>query len=157
MIAGVGDQRCWVLGVGCWVLGGWSSSLISKIWRTVMNSEHWLVKYKICIITTAWRQRNSKHFLIWWFLANIFHFCKILWCDAWCDFFLCRHCLSRQQKRCRQRKSRFARKNLHFRREYWVNLWESTQYINWCYALRAFNQVPILFRRYIHYTELGRS
>jgi hypothetical protein len=23
------------------VLGGWSSSLISKIWRTVMNSGHW--------------------------------------------------------------------------------------------------------------------
>jgi hypothetical protein len=29
-----------------------------------MNSEHWLIKFKICIITTAWRQRNSKHFLI---------------------------------------------------------------------------------------------
>jgi hypothetical protein len=35
---------------------------------------------------------------------------------------------------------------------------ESTQYINFCYALRAFNQVPILFRQYIHCTELvGRS
>jgi hypothetical protein len=44
---------------------GWSSSLISNIWRTVMNSGHWLVQFKICIITTAWRQRNSKHFLIW--------------------------------------------------------------------------------------------
>jgi hypothetical protein len=40
----------------------------------------------------------------------------------------------------------------HFRRKYWVNLWESTQYINLCYASRAFNQVPILCRRYIHYT-----
>jgi hypothetical protein len=49
-----------------WVTNdGWSSSLISKIWRTVMNSEHWLVQFKISIITTAWRQRNSKHFLIW--------------------------------------------------------------------------------------------
>ena len=25
------------------------------------------------------------------------------------------------------------------------------------YNLRALNQVPILFRRYIHYIELGRS
>jgi hypothetical protein len=52
-------------------LSGWSSSLISKIWRTVMNSKHWLVKFKICIITTAWRQRNSKHFLIssWWVIS----------------------------------------------------------------------------------------
>jgi hypothetical protein len=50
-----------------WVTNrGWSSSLISNIWRTVMNSGHWLVQFKICIITTAWRQRNSKHFLIWW-------------------------------------------------------------------------------------------
>jgi hypothetical protein len=46
----------------------------------------------------------------------------------------------------------------HFRRVlYWVNLWDSTQYINWCYALRAFNQVPILVWRYIHCTELGSS
>jgi hypothetical protein len=66
-------SRAWVTN------GGWSSSLISKIWQTVMNSEHWLVQFKICIITTAWRQRNSKHFLIWWFLANKFHFCKISW------------------------------------------------------------------------------
>jgi hypothetical protein len=64
------------------VLGGWSSSLISKIWRTVMNSGHWLVQFKVCIITTAWRQRNSKHFLIWWlinFLQIYFifaRFCK---------------------------------------------------------------------------------
>jgi hypothetical protein len=64
-------SRAWVTnGVG--VLSGWSSSLISKIWRTVMNSDHWLVKFKICIITTVWRQRNSNHFLIWWFLANIY-------------------------------------------------------------------------------------
>jgi hypothetical protein len=55
---------------------GWSSSLISKIWRTVMSSGQWLVQFKVCIITTAWRQRNSKHFLIWSFLANIFHFCS---------------------------------------------------------------------------------
>jgi hypothetical protein len=63
-------SRAWVTN------GGWSSSLISKIRRTVMNSEHWLVKFKICSIATAWRQRNSKHFLIWWFLANIFHFTR---------------------------------------------------------------------------------
>jgi hypothetical protein len=74
------SSRAWVTNdVG--VLGVWSSSLISKIWRTVMNSGHWLVQFKVCIITTAWRQRNSKHFLIWWmmidkFLANIFHFCS---------------------------------------------------------------------------------
>jgi hypothetical protein len=61
---------------------GWSSSLISKIWRTVMNSGHWLVQFKVYIITTAWRQRNSKHFLIWWlinFLQIYFifaRFCK---------------------------------------------------------------------------------
>ena len=39
-----------------WVTNrGWSSSLISKIWRTVMNSEHCmrLVQFKVCIITTA--------------------------------------------------------------------------------------------------------
>jgi hypothetical protein len=29
-----------------------------------MNSEHWLVKFKICIITTAWRQRKAN---ISWF------------------------------------------------------------------------------------------
>jgi hypothetical protein len=52
-------SRAWV------TVRGWSSSLISKIWRTVMNSGHWLVQFKVCIITTAWRQRNSKHFLIW--------------------------------------------------------------------------------------------
>jgi hypothetical protein len=33
--------------------GGWSSSLISKIWRTVMNGGHWLVQFKVCIITTV--------------------------------------------------------------------------------------------------------
>jgi hypothetical protein len=60
--------------------GGWSSSLISKTWRTVMNSEHWLVKFKICIITTAWRQRNSKHFLIWWFLAKLIYFISARLC-----------------------------------------------------------------------------
>jgi hypothetical protein len=63
------------------VLGGWSSSLISKIWRTVkMNSGHWLVQFKVCIITTAWRQRNSKHFLVWWlinFLQIYFIFARI--------------------------------------------------------------------------------
>jgi hypothetical protein len=60
-------SRAWVTnGVG-YVLGGWSSSLISNIWRTVMNSGHWLVQFKACLITTAWRQRNSKHLLIWWF------------------------------------------------------------------------------------------
>jgi hypothetical protein len=56
-----------------WVTNdGWSSSLTSKIWRTVMNSGHWLVQFKVSIITTAWRQRNSKHFLIWsiWWLIN---------------------------------------------------------------------------------------
>jgi hypothetical protein len=71
--------RAWVTnGVG--VLGGWSSSLISKIWRTVMNSGHWLVQFKVCIITTAWRRRNSKHFLIWWlinFLQIYFIFARI--------------------------------------------------------------------------------
>jgi hypothetical protein len=50
------------------VSGGWSSSLISKIWWTVMNSGHWLVQFKVCIITTAWWQRNSEHFLIWWLI-----------------------------------------------------------------------------------------
>jgi hypothetical protein len=65
-----------------WVTNhGWSSSLISKIWRTVMNSGHWLVQFKVCIITTAWRRRNSKHFLhdlmIDEFFARIFaRFCK---------------------------------------------------------------------------------
>jgi hypothetical protein len=53
-----------------WVTNdGWSSSLISKIWRTVMNSGHWLVLFKVWIITTAWRQRNSKH-------LKCFHFQK---------------------------------------------------------------------------------
>jgi hypothetical protein len=57
---------------------------ISKVWSSSMiagvGDQWWVVKFKMCIITTAWRQRNySKHFLIWWFLANIFHFCKILW------------------------------------------------------------------------------
>jgi hypothetical protein len=42
----------------------WSQNM----WRTVMNNEHWLVQFKVCIITTAWRQRNSKHFLIWWLI-----------------------------------------------------------------------------------------
>jgi hypothetical protein len=59
---------------------GWSSSLISKIWRTVMNRGHWLVQFKVCIITTAWRQRNSKHFLIWWlinFLQIYFNFARL--------------------------------------------------------------------------------
>jgi hypothetical protein len=64
-----------------WVTSrGWSSSLISNIWRTVMNSGHWLVQFKICIITTAWRQRNSKTFLdlmIDEFFGRIFaRFCK---------------------------------------------------------------------------------
>jgi hypothetical protein len=57
-----------------------SSSLISKIWRTVMNSGHWLVQFKVCLITTAWRQRNSKHFLIWLlinFLQIYFIFARI--------------------------------------------------------------------------------
>jgi hypothetical protein len=66
-----------------WVTNrGWSSSLISNIWRTVMNSVHWLVQFKICIITTAWRQRNSKlDLMISWFDDDEFfcsHFCKIL-------------------------------------------------------------------------------
>jgi hypothetical protein len=39
----------------------WSQNM----WRTVMNSKYWLVQFKVCIITTARRQRNSKHFLIW--------------------------------------------------------------------------------------------
>jgi hypothetical protein len=72
MIAGEAHQRC--------LLDGWSSSLISKIWRTVMNSGHWLVQFKVCIITTAWRQRNSKHFPIWWlinFLQIYFIFAPI--------------------------------------------------------------------------------
>jgi hypothetical protein len=64
-----------------WVTNrGWSSSLISKIWRTVMNNGHWLVQFKVCIITTAWRQRNSKHFFIWWlinFLQIHFIFARI--------------------------------------------------------------------------------
>jgi hypothetical protein len=63
-------SRAWVTNdVG--VFGGWSSSLISKIWRTVMNSGQWLVQFKVCIITTAWRQRNSKHFLIWWLINSL--------------------------------------------------------------------------------------
>jgi hypothetical protein len=58
-----------------WVTNhGWSSSLISNIWPTVMNSGHWLVQFKICIITTAWRQRNSKHFLIWWLMNFLLAF-----------------------------------------------------------------------------------
>jgi hypothetical protein len=65
-----------------WVTNdGWSSSLISKIWPTVMNSGHWLVQFKVCIITTAWWQRNSKHFLLWWlinFLQIYFIFARIL-------------------------------------------------------------------------------
>jgi hypothetical protein len=52
----------------------WSSSLISDIWRTVMKSGHWLVQFKICIMTTAWRQRNSKHFLIWWLMNFLLAF-----------------------------------------------------------------------------------
>ena len=39
-------SRAWV------TVRGWSSSLISKIWRTVMNSEHRLVKFKICCCMT---------------------------------------------------------------------------------------------------------
>jgi hypothetical protein len=41
---------------------------------------HWLVQFKVCIITTAWRQRNSKPFLIWWlinFLQIYFIFARI--------------------------------------------------------------------------------
>jgi hypothetical protein len=38
MIAGVGDQRCWVGGQLHWS---------QNMWRTVMNSEHWLVKFKV--------------------------------------------------------------------------------------------------------------
>jgi hypothetical protein len=41
-------SRVWVTN-NFGVLGGWSSSLISKIWRTVMNSGHWLVQFKVCI------------------------------------------------------------------------------------------------------------
>jgi hypothetical protein len=37
-----------------------------------MNSEHWMVKFKICIITTAWRQRNNKHFLQIYFIFEKF-------------------------------------------------------------------------------------
>jgi hypothetical protein len=63
---------------GCWVGGHphWSQ----KYGRTVTNSGHWLVQFKLCIITTAWRQRNSKHFLIWWlinFLQIYFIFARI--------------------------------------------------------------------------------
>jgi hypothetical protein len=62
------------------MLGGWSSSLISKIWLIVMNSGRWLVQFKVCIITTAWRQRNSKHFLIWWLIHFLqIHFCSHFW------------------------------------------------------------------------------
>jgi hypothetical protein len=76
MIAGMGHQQCF---------GGWSSSLISKIWRTVMNSKHWLFKFKVCIITTVRRQRNSKHFLIWW-LMN-YDFLQIYFIFArFCEF-----------------------------------------------------------------------
>jgi hypothetical protein len=74
-----------------WVTNdGWSSSLISKIWRTVMNSGHWLVQFKVCIITTGTttsRQRNSKHFLIWWlinFLQIYFIFARIF--ERFCKF-----------------------------------------------------------------------
>jgi hypothetical protein len=59
-------SRAWVTN-GVRVLDVWSSSLISKIWRTVMNSGHWLVQFNVFIITTAWRQRNSKHCFISWF------------------------------------------------------------------------------------------
>jgi hypothetical protein len=52
---------------------GWSSSLISKIWRTVMNSEHCDWSNLKFASTTAWRQRNSKRFLIWWLI----HFVQI--------------------------------------------------------------------------------
>jgi hypothetical protein len=47
-----------------------------------MNSRHWLVQFKVCIITTAWRQRNSISWLInflqiYFFFARIFaRFCK---------------------------------------------------------------------------------
>jgi hypothetical protein len=54
----------------------WSQNM----WQTVMNREHWLVQFKVYIITTAWRQRNSKHFLIWWlinFLQIYFLFARI--------------------------------------------------------------------------------
>ena len=42
-----------------------------------MNSQHWLVKFKTCIITTAWQQRNNKHFLQIYFTWDYFaRFCK---------------------------------------------------------------------------------
>jgi hypothetical protein len=34
----------------------WSQNM----WQTVMNSEHWLVKFKICLLYDKWRQRNNK-------------------------------------------------------------------------------------------------
>jgi hypothetical protein len=82
----LGKSKVHQLSRECVTNDGWSSSLISKIWRTDMNSGHWLVQFKVCIITTTWRQRNSKHFLIWWLInflqiyyifARIFaRFCK---------------------------------------------------------------------------------
>jgi hypothetical protein len=47
----------------------------------------------------------------------------------------------------------------HFRHEYWENLWDSTQYINWCYYTFYAIYKLILsadiyyFRPYIHYTS----
>ena len=54
-------SRAWV------TVRGWSSSLISKIWRTVMNSEHRLVKFKICCCMTNddfnWQILNENNLL----------------------------------------------------------------------------------------------
>jgi hypothetical protein len=58
MIAGVGHQRCWARGGH----PHWSQNM----WRTVKNSEHWLVKFKICCcdwFDDKWWQRNNEHFL----------------------------------------------------------------------------------------------
>jgi hypothetical protein len=66
---------------GVRVLGVWSSSLISKIWRTVMNSGHWLVQFKVCILRLHDDSEiayisSFLDLMIDKFLANIFHFCS---------------------------------------------------------------------------------
>jgi hypothetical protein len=65
-------SRAWVTNVGGHP--HWSQNIAD----CHESSEHWLVQViKICFITTAWRQRNSKHFFIWFEIYFIFaRFCK---------------------------------------------------------------------------------
>jgi hypothetical protein len=58
----VGDQQCWVGGHPHWS---------QNMWRTVMNSEHWLVKFKSCCMTND----NSEITNISCKSANILCFC----------------------------------------------------------------------------------